>query len=34
MLDELNVVEKSDEEVLINLMVERVMSTEVQDSST
>jgi hypothetical protein len=34
MSDKLNTVEKSVEEVLIDMMAERVMSTRVQDSST
>jgi hypothetical protein len=34
MLDELNTVEKSVEEFLIDMMVERVMSTGIQASST
>jgi hypothetical protein len=33
MSDELSAVEKSVEEVLIDMMAERVMSTRVQDSS-
>jgi hypothetical protein len=34
MSDEINTVEKSVEELLIDMMVERVVSTGVQDSST
>jgi hypothetical protein len=34
MSDELNAVEKSVEEVLIDMMAERVMSTGIQASST